>query len=136
MDFRKIHTWLAIIFFLIVVVFSTITVSYNSSTNNNNKNDVPIDLLDNRTKSGLQKGVNANNYANNNNNNNNNDNNNNNNNNNTRKNKKVSGFNPSASNNDLWGLPEKDNYMTPLFREQIDNLKDRYYTTGNFANIL
>ena len=49
--------------------------------------------------------------------------------------KKVSGYIPNANNNDLWGLPEKDQYMTPIFREQIDSLKDRYYTTGNFANV-
>jgi hypothetical protein len=142
MDFTNIRVIIAVIFFIIVIVFSTVKITYKTG-NNNAKNSVPIDLLDNRTDTGLQQGISANNYNNNDNNSNANnmnnmDNMNNNsmsNNTKTVKSKKVSGYNPNANNNDLWGLPEKDQYMTPIFREQIDNLKDRYYTTGNFANV-
>jgi hypothetical protein len=137
MDFTNIQTIIAVIFFVIVIVFSTVEITYKTGSNNA-VNDVPIDLLDNRTETGLQQGIDSNNYANNSGNNNNNNFSNNNNINNSRratKTKKVSGYNPRANNNDLWGLPEKDQYMTPVFREQIDNLKDRYYETGNFANV-
>jgi hypothetical protein len=137
MDFTNIRIIIAVVFFIIVIVFSTVKITYKTG-NNNAKNSVPIDLLDNRTGTGLQQGINANNYNNNGNNNSNSNNMNNDNMSNTTKtikSKKISGYNPNASNNDLWGLPEKDQYMTPVFREQIDNLKDRYYTTGNFANV-
>lgn len=133
MDFSNIQTIVAIVFFIIVIVFSTVKITYKTG-NNNAKNSLPIDLLDNRTGTGLQRGINANNYTNNGNNMNN-DSNNMSNTTKTIKSKKVSGYNPNSNNNDLVGLPEKDQYMTPVFREQIDNLKDRYYKTGNFANV-
>lgn len=139
MDFTNIQTIIVVIFFIIVIVFSTVKITYKTGSNND-INDIPIDLLDDRTDTGLQQGINANNYINNSNNNNNFSNNSNINNNNSKlksnnKSRKISGYNPRANNNDLWGLPEKDRYMTPVFREQIDNLQDRYYETGNFANI-
>jgi hypothetical protein len=134
MDFTNIQTIVAIVFFIIVIVFSTVKITYKTD-NNNAKNSLPIDLLDDRTNSGLQQGINANNYNNNSNNNDNNNLNNMSNSTKTIKSNKISGYNPNANNNDLVGLPEKDQYMTPVFREQIDNLKDRYYTTGNFANV-
>jgi len=134
---QNFPTLLAISFFIIIIIFSTITITYKSNMKHNN---VPIDFIDERNSRGLQDGINPNII-------NKNDNlysedseNDNidseNDNEDSENDKSVNAYNPNASKNELWGLPDKDNYMTYAFREQIDNLQDRYYNDiGNFSNI-
>jgi hypothetical protein len=111
-DTRTIVTGLGILLFLIIVVFSTLTISYHST---NNKANIPIDLLDNRTNTGLQVGINNDNYSMA-----------------SKSNQNhvstdVGKFNPNAPKMGLYGLPEKDAYMSDTLRNQIDTLADRYY---------
>lgn len=115
-----ITTILIGLFVIILFVFSSVRITYKSS---NEEDKIPIDLLDERTNTGIQQGVSLNNLDLNN-------------------NvalptkKEVAPYNAYGVKGDLWGLPEKDEYMTPLFREQIDYLKDRYYRdVGPFTNI-
>jgi hypothetical protein len=112
LDIRPIYIGIVILFFLMVIVFSTVTISYHSTSK---RSATPIDLLDNRTNTGLQVGINNDNYSMN-----------------SISNikhvaKDVGKFNPYAPKMGLVGLPEKDQYMTHTLKNQIDTLADRYY---------
>ena len=112
LDTSKIITGIGILLFLLIIVFSTLTISYHS---NNNKSKIPIDLLDSRTNTGLQKEINNDNYSMN-----------------SNSNIKhvtsdVGKYNPDAPKMGLYGLPEKDIYMTSTLKNQIDALGDKYY---------
>lgn len=133
-------TIILILFLLIVIVFSTIEIKYIGS--NNKKDNIPIDLLDNRTNTGLQEGIKISDYDINKNNNSNNSSNNKNKNKksnsinnirggnnvlNNNNNKQINGITPkNIMLNELWHLPEKDEYMTLTFKNQIDDLHNKY----------
>lgn len=112
LDIKTIYIGIGVLFLLLIVVFSTLTISYHSTSK---RSAIPIDLLDNRTNTGLQVGINNDNYSMN-----------------SNSNikpiaKDVGKFNPNAPKMGLVGIPEKDSYMTDTLRNQIDTLADKYY---------
>lgn len=111
---------LVIFIILLVVMFATVKVDYVGS-GDNRLSKVPVDMLNERNPSGLRKGFNlaqlsANGTS-------------------TSANNKtadgtadaVGKNNPSAPKYGLFNLPEKDDYMSPQLREQIDTLRTQYY---------
>jgi hypothetical protein len=113
---------LVIFIVILVVMFATVKVDYVGSSDNR-LSKVPVDMLNERTPSGLRKGFNlaavqslsaananrpgarnANGTA-----------------------DAVGKNNPSAPKYGLFNLPEKDAYMSPQLREQIDTLRTQYY---------
>lgn len=111
-DIKTIYIGIGILFFLLVVIFSSLTISYHS---NNKHSSIPIDLLDSKTNTGLKVGVNNDNYSMN-----------------SKSNIKpifndVGKYNPDAPKMGLVELPEKDAYMSNTLKNQIDTLADRYY---------
>ena len=108
---------LVIFIILLVVMFATVKVDYVGA-GDNSLYRVPVDMLNERNPSGLRNGVNLASLpaAN-------------------RKSAKtangtadaVGKNNPSAPKYGLFNLPEKDDYMSPELREQIDTLRTQYY---------
>ena len=118
---------LVIFVILLVVMFATVKVDYVGA-GANNLSRVPVDMLNERNPSGLRKGVNLASLPTT-----------------ASNNRKSTGAinssartangsvdavgknNPSAPKYGLFNLPEKDNYMSPQLREQIDTLRTQYY---------
>ena len=104
---------LVIFIILLVVMFATVKVDY-VGMGDNHLARVPVDMLNERSHSGLRKGFNlasfpvgartADGGA-----------------------DTVGKNNPSAPKYGLFNLPEKDDYMSPQLREQIDTLRTQYY---------
>ena len=112
---------LVIFIILLVVIFATVKVDYVSA-GDNRLSRVPVDMLNERTPNGLRKGFNLAQLPVNS----------------TRQsgsnNKTANGTadtvgknNPNAPKYGLFNLPEKDDYMSPQLREQIDTLRTQYY---------
>lgn len=128
---ENLNLYIFILFIVIIIIFSSINIKFKNTKSIDN---IPIDLLDPRTNTGLQKGIDLNNNSN------------------ISKNTvnlhtntkrgntgDISGVVgiPSTKQNvvhELWDLPEKDEYMNPLFKEQIDNLKKRYYSDVSYLS--
>ena len=107
---------------LLLVMFTTVNVDYVGA-GDNRLSSVPVDMLNERSPSGLRKGFNLaslpvsskpNNQQ--------------------TQQKTANGTtdtvgknNPSAPKYGLFNLPEKDDYMSPQLREQIDTLRTQYY---------
>ena len=112
---------LVIFIILLVVMFATVKVDYVGA-GDNRLSGVPVDMLNERNPSGLRKGFNLAQLSAN-----------------TPRqsganNKTANGSadtvgknNPSAPKYGLFNLPEKDDYMSPQLREQIDTLRTQYY---------
>jgi hypothetical protein len=117
---------LVIFIILLVVMFATVKVDYVGA-GDNRLSSVPVDMLNERNPSGLRKGVNLASLP-------------------AANNTNSSGANtnssartangtadtvgknnPSAPKYGLFNLPEKDDYMSPQLREQIDTLRTQYY---------
>lgn len=106
---------LVIFIILLVLMFATVKVDYVGA-GDNQLAGVPVDMLNERSPSGLRKGLNlaslpagannktANGSA-----------------------DAVGKNNPSAPKYGLFNLPGKDDYMSPQLREQIDTLRTQYY---------
>ena len=115
---------LVIFIILLVVMFATVKVDYVGA-GDNKLSRVPVDMLNERSPSGVRPGFNlaslpatnrkatnatnssartANGTA-----------------------DAVGKNNPSAPKYGLFNLPEKDEYMSPQLREQIDTLRTQYY---------
>lgn len=97
-------------------MFATVKVDYVGA-GDNRLSAVPVDMLNERNPSGVRSGYNLSASANSNN-----------------SNRVASGQadtvgknNPSAPKYGLFNLPEKDDYMSPQLREQIDTLRTQYY---------
>lgn len=113
---------LVIFIILLVVMFATVKVDYVGA-GDNQLSRVPVDMLNERNPSGLRKGFNLAQLSANT----------------TRRmagtnNKTANGTadavgknNPSAPKYGLFNLPDKDDYMSPQLREQIDTLRTQYY---------
>ena len=109
---------LVIFIVILVVMFATVKVEYvGSGSGDNSLSRVPVDMLNERNPNGLRAGFNlasvnvsnsssrtANGSA-----------------------DAVGKNNPSAPKYGLFNLPEKDDYMSPQLREQIDTLRTQYY---------
>jgi hypothetical protein len=115
---------LVIFIVILVVMFATVKIDYVGSGDNRLAR-VPVDMLNERSPTGVRKGFNlaslpatnskstnatnslartANGSA-----------------------DAVGKNNPSAPKYGLFNLPEKDDYMSPQLREQIDTLRTQYY---------
>lgn len=97
-----------------VLMFATVKVDYVGASDNS-LSGVPVDMLNERNPSGLRKGANLASLP-------------------AAKAKTANGSvdtvgknNPSAPKYGLFNLPEKDDYMSPELREQIDTLRTQYY---------
>lgn len=114
MDYLVIS--LIIFIVLLVIMFATVNVQYVGKGANNQLSQVPVDMLNERNPSGIRKGFNASSI-------------------NTKSgtgattsgSNSVGKNNPSAPKYGLFNLPEKDEYMSPELRAQIDNLRTQYY---------
>ena len=118
---------LVIFIILLVVMFATVKVDYVGA-GDNRLSGVPVDMLNERNLNGLRKGVNLASLPTT-----------------ASNNRKSTGAtnssartangtadavgknNPSAPKYGLFNLPEKDDYMSPQLREQIDTLRTQYY---------
>lgn len=110
---------LVIFIVLLVVMFATVKVDYVGAADNR-LSAVPVDMLNERNPSGVRRGFNlasvsTGSSA-------------------TNNNRIASGQadtvgknNPNAPKYGLFNLPEKDDYMSPQLREQIDTLRTQYY---------
>jgi len=105
---------LVIFIILMVLMFATVKVDYVGS-GDNSLSGVPVDMLNERNPGGLRKGANLASLP-------------------AAKTKTANGSadavgknNPSAPKYGLFNLPEKDDYMSPQLREQIDTLRTQYY---------
>jgi hypothetical protein len=121
MEIDYIVLSLVIFIILLVVMFASVKIDYVGASDNR-LSSVPVDMLNERSPSGLRKGINlaqlniadvsrsstnnktANGTA-----------------------DAVGKNNPSAPKYGLFNLPEKDDYMSPQLREQIDTLRTLYY---------
>ena len=111
---------LVIFIILLVVMFATVKVDYVGA-GDNRLSGVPVDMLNERNPTGLRKGFNLANVSNSSGS--------------TGANNRVASGqadavgknNPSAPKYGLFNLPEKDDYMSPQLREQIDTLRTQYY---------
>lgn len=118
---------LVIFIILLVVMFTTVKVDYVGA-GDNSLAGVPVDMLNERNPNGLRQGVNLASLSTT-----------------ASNNRKSTGAtnssgrtangtadavgknNPSAPKYGLFNLPEKDDYMSPQLREQIDTLRTQYY---------
>ncbi len=105
---------LVIFIILMVLMFATVKVDYVGA-GDNRLSGVPVDMLNERNPTGLRKGFNLASLP-------------------ASKAKTANGSvdavgknNPSAPKYGLFNLPEKDDYMSPQLREQIDTLRTQYY---------
>lgn len=116
---------LVIFIILLVVMFATVKVDYVGA-GDNKLYRVPVDMLNERSPSGVRPGSNLASLP-------------------AANNRKstnatnssartangtadaVGKNNPSAPKYGLFNLPEKDEYMSPQLREQIDTLRTQYY---------
>lgn len=127
------YTVLSMVMFvgILIIMFATVNVNYVGSANND-LSHVPVDMLNERYPNGVRNGYNLASQATNNKLIANARNSSNASNNNITKTANgnvdtVGKNNPSAPKYGLFNLPEKDEYMTPQLREQIDTLRTQYY---------
>ncbi len=114
---------LVVFIVLLVVMFATVKVDYVGA-GDNRLSAVPVDMLNERNPTGVRSGFNlasvssaanskssdvANNRVA------------------SRQADTVGKNNPNAPKYGLFNLPEKDDYMSPQLREQIDTLRTQYY---------
>lgn len=97
-----------IVIVVTIILFSSFNVSYSSDTqisnSKNNKSKLPSKLNNKpSTKNNVNNALD------------------------------IGKYNPKASNYALYNLPEKDQYMTPDLKNQIDALRTQYYY-DNCAN--
>jgi hypothetical protein len=120
-NFRYIYIGSGVLFLLLIIVFSSLSITYHSK---DDKSNIPIDLLDNRTKTGIQNDLPPSSIT-------------------------SSSSNPSSNpSNDnknvglgeevkynkdamimgLHSIPDNDDpYINDSFREQIANLSNKFY---------
>lgn len=109
MDYMVISLVLFVV--LIVIMFASVRIEYVGQGDNKLAH-IPVDMLNERNPSGVRAGYNPS----------------------TSINKSstmvadnIGKVNPDAPKYGLFNLPEKDEYMSPTFREQIDNMRTRFY---------
>ena len=104
MDYLTIS--LVIFVIVMVVMFTTVKIDYVDT--DNNLANVPIDLLNTKNPSRVRQGVSLPTTENN-------------------STANLGKSNPSAPKYGLFNLPEKDAYMSPALRAQIDNMRTQFY---------